>query len=48
MANGHARNLMEFRILVVALLQLVIGDTRAQMVDVVEADVTANPLEGFG
>lgn len=41
-------NLLEDRVFFVTLLQLIIGNSGAQMMDVVKTDIARKPLQHFG
>ena len=45
---AQRRNGANFRHFVVAALQVVVGDARAQVMDVVQADIPRKPLQHFG
>ena len=46
--DRQAGDLLEKRFRVMAFLETVVGNTGAQVVDVVETDIAGEPLENFG
>ena len=48
LANGEGFDHVEDLIFLMSLLEQVVGDLRVKVMDVVEADIAAEPLQDFG